>query len=192
MFHCIDGKGLPCSTSTTSAAKKKGRATKKKSDTTLSDLGPIPHQIDVMVDFFLYELDNRVTGVLGLLSRKQISEQFKDYGMTNKWNNFESLLQNVNDKSGVDSLYGHNVVNYDTIKKHMIMYREILVWYMKNVNYPPGADYMPEALCFHTKGDNCSPSALKQYIQSMKNFLDCLMAQSSLRVSMSHSYNQLT
>eukprot|EP00536_Pseudo-nitzschia_multiseries_P006624 jgi/Psemu1/15751/gm1.15751_g len=163
------------STYTTSSAKKKGRATKKKSDTNLSDLGPIPHQIDVMVDFFLYKLDNR---------------QFKDYDMRNKWYNFESLLQNVNDKSGVDSLYGPNVMNYDTIKKYMIMYREILVWYMKNVQYPPGADYTSEALCFHTKGDNCSPSNLKQYVKSMKNFLDCLMAQSSLRVSMSHSYNQ--
>eukprot|EP00536_Pseudo-nitzschia_multiseries_P000828 jgi/Psemu1/1888/gm1.1888_g len=180
------------STSTTTLAeKKKGRVTKKKSNTTLSDLGPIPHQIDVMVDLFLYELDNGVTGVLGLLSRKQISEQFKDYDMTNKWNNFESLLRNVNDKSGVDSLYGRNIVNYDTIKKYMTMYREILVWYMKNVNYPPGLDYTSEALCFHTKGDNCSPSALKQYVKSMKNFLDCLMAQSSLRVSMSHSYNQV-
>eukprot|EP00536_Pseudo-nitzschia_multiseries_P011860 jgi/Psemu1/30316/gm1.30316_g len=179
------------STSTTSAAKKKGRATKKKSDTTLSDLGPIPHQIDVMMDFFLYELDNGVTGVLGLLSRKQISERFKDYDMTNKWNNFESLLRNVNGKSGVDSLYGRNVVNYDTIKKYKIMYREILVWYMKNVNYPPGADYTSEALCFHTKGNNCSPSALKEYVKSMKNFLDCLMTESSLGVSMSHSYNQV-
>eukprot|EP00536_Pseudo-nitzschia_multiseries_P019674 jgi/Psemu1/62264/gm1.62264_g len=62
------------STSTMSPAKKKGRATKKKSNTTFSDLGPIPHQIDVMVDFFLYKLDNGVTGVLGLLSRKQISK----------------------------------------------------------------------------------------------------------------------
>eukprot|EP00536_Pseudo-nitzschia_multiseries_P010126 jgi/Psemu1/25089/gm1.25089_g len=165
-------------TSTTSPAKKKGRATKKKSDVTFSDLGPIPHQIDVMVDFF-YELDNGVTGVLGLLSRKQISEQFKDYDMRNKWYNFESLLRNVNYKSGVNSLYGRNVVNYNTIKKYMIIYHEILVWYMKN------------ALCFHTKGANCSPRASKQYIKSMKNFLDCLMAKSSLRVSMSHSYNQV-
>eukprot|EP00536_Pseudo-nitzschia_multiseries_P013797 jgi/Psemu1/36454/gm1.36454_g len=155
------------STSTTSPAKKKGRATKKKSDTTFSDLGPIPHQIDVMVDFLLYKLDNRVTGVMGLLSRKQISERFKDYNMRNKWYNF------------------------DTIKKYMIMYREILVWYMKNVQYPPGADYTPEALCFHTKGQNCSPRASKQYVKSMKNFLDCLMAKSSLRVSTSHSYNQV-
>eukprot|EP00536_Pseudo-nitzschia_multiseries_P011656 jgi/Psemu1/29583/gm1.29583_g len=164
------------STSTTSPAKKKGRATKKKSNTTFSDLGSIPHQIDVvMVDFFLYELDNGGTGVLGL----------------NKWYNFESLLRNVNNKSGVDSLYGRNVMNYNTIKKYMIMYREILVWYMKNVQYPPGADYTSEALCFHTKGQNCSPRASKQYVKSMKNFLDCLMAKSSLRVSMSHSYNQV-
>eukprot|EP00536_Pseudo-nitzschia_multiseries_P001202 jgi/Psemu1/2750/gm1.2750_g len=176
---------------TTSQAKKKGRATKKKSDTTFSDLGPIPHQIDVMVDLFLYKLDNGVTGVLGLLSRKQISERLKDYDMRNKWYNFESLLHNVNDKSGVDSLYGRNVVNYDTIKKYMIMYREILVWYMKNVQYPPGADCKSEALCSHTKGRNCFPCASKQYVRSMKNFLDCLMAQSSLRVSMSHSYNQV-
>eukprot|EP00536_Pseudo-nitzschia_multiseries_P004199 jgi/Psemu1/9470/gm1.9470_g len=173
------------------SGKEEGEGNKEKSDTTFSDLGPIPHQIDVMVDFFLYELDNGVTGVLGLLSSKQISEQFKNYDMRNKWYNFESWLRNVYDKSGVDSLYGRNVVNYDTIKKYMLMYREILYWYMKNVQYPPGADYTSEAFCFHTKGQNCSPRASKQYVKSMKNFLDCLMAQSSLRVSMSHSYNQV-
>eukprot|EP00536_Pseudo-nitzschia_multiseries_P019349 jgi/Psemu1/60219/gm1.60219_g len=137
-------------TPTTNSARKRGADN--------PNLGQISG--NVMVDLFLYELDNvfnGVTGVLGLLSRKQISERFKDYDMTNKWNNFKSLLRNVNNKSGVDSLYGRNVVNYDTIKKYMIMYREILVWYMKNVNYPPGLDYTSEALCFHTKGDNCSP-----------------------------------
>eukprot|EP00536_Pseudo-nitzschia_multiseries_P012649 jgi/Psemu1/32758/gm1.32758_g len=176
---------------TKSAEKKKGKGKKKKSDTTLSDLRPIPHQIDVMVDLFLYELDKGVTRVLGLLSRKQLTERFNDYDMANKWNKFESLLRNVNGTSGVDSLYGRNVVNYVTIKKYMIMYREILLWYMKNVKYPPRSNYTSEALCFHTKGDNCSPSNLKQYVKSMKNFLDCLMAQSSLCVSMSHSYNQV-
>eukprot|EP00536_Pseudo-nitzschia_multiseries_P004582 jgi/Psemu1/10280/gm1.10280_g len=177
--------------STTSLAEKKVRGKKKKSDTLFSDLGSIPHQIDVMVNLFLYELDNGVTGVLGLLTRKQISEQFKDYNMRNKWFNFESLLRNVHDKSGVGSLYGRNVVNYATTKKYMIMYREILVWYMKNVQYPPGSDYRLDDLCFHTKGQNCSPRASKQYVNSMKNFLDCLVAKSLLRVSLSHSYNQV-
>eukprot|EP00536_Pseudo-nitzschia_multiseries_P015463 jgi/Psemu1/42691/gm1.42691_g len=74
---------------TKSAEKKKGKGKKNKSDTTLSDLGPIPHQIDVMVDLFLYELDNGVTGVLGFLSRKQLTKRFNDYDMANKGNKFE-------------------------------------------------------------------------------------------------------
>ena len=176
---------------TNSAEKKKGKGKKKKPDTTLSDLGPIPHQINVMVDLFLFEIDNGMTGVLKFLSRKQLTDRFNDYDMANKWDRFESLLKNVNDTSGVDAIYGRNVVNYVTMKKYMIMYREILVWYMKNVKYPPGSDISSEDLCFHTKGDNCSPSQLKGYVRSMRNFLDCLMAKTSLRVSMTHSCNQV-
>eukprot|EP00536_Pseudo-nitzschia_multiseries_P007856 jgi/Psemu1/18935/gm1.18935_g len=177
-------------TSTTSRSEKKGRGKKKKSDNTLSDLGPIPRQIDVMVNLFLSEVDNSVTGVLELLTRKQISNQFKDYNLNNKWLNFESLLGNVEEEIGRASLYGRNVVNYATIKKYMLFYREILVWYMKNVQYPPGPDNTSDGLFFHTKCQNGSPHDSKQYVNAMKNFLDCLMANSSLRVSLSHSYNQ--
>eukprot|EP00536_Pseudo-nitzschia_multiseries_P006498 jgi/Psemu1/15460/gm1.15460_g len=93
-------------TSTTSRSDKKGKGKKKKSDTTLSDLGPIPRQIDVMVNLFLSEVDNSVTGVLELMTRKQISDRFKDYDLNNKWLNFKSLLGNVEDKIGGASLYG--------------------------------------------------------------------------------------
>eukprot|EP00536_Pseudo-nitzschia_multiseries_P019662 jgi/Psemu1/62140/gm1.62140_g len=110
--------------STAPPSEKKGRGKKTKSDTTFSDLGPIPQQIDVMVNFFSYKVDNGVTGVLGLLTRKQISKRFKDYDMNNKWLNFESLLQNVHDRIGGGSLYGRNMVNYATIKKCMIMARQ--------------------------------------------------------------------
>eukprot|EP00536_Pseudo-nitzschia_multiseries_P003804 jgi/Psemu1/8564/gm1.8564_g len=173
-------------TSSTSWSEKKDREKKKKLDTTFSDLGPIPWQIDVMVNLFLYEVDNGVNGVLELLTRKQISKQFKDYDLNNKWLNFKALLGNVEDKIRGGSLYGRNMVNYATIKKYMIMYRKILVWYMKNVQYPPG----PDSLWFHTKCQNGSPHDSKQYVHAMKNFLDCLMAKSSLRVSLSHSHNQ--
>eukprot|EP00536_Pseudo-nitzschia_multiseries_P007295 jgi/Psemu1/17529/gm1.17529_g len=178
-------------TSTTSRSDKKGRGKKKKSDTALSDLGPIPRQIDVMVNLFLSEVDNGVTGVLELMTRKKISDQFKDYDLNNKWLNFESLLGNVEDEIGEASLYWRNVVNYAMIKKYMLFYREILVWYMNNVQYPPGPDNTPDGLFFHTKFQNGSPHDSKQYVNAMKNFLDCLMANSSLRVSLSHSYNQV-
>eukprot|EP00536_Pseudo-nitzschia_multiseries_P011823 jgi/Psemu1/30157/gm1.30157_g len=177
--------------SSTSQSEKKGRGKKKKSDTTLSDLGPIPRQIDVMVNLFLSKVDNGVIGVLELLTRKQISERFKDYDMNNKWLSFESLLGNVDEEIGGASLYGRNVINYGTIKKYMLFYREILVWYMKNVQYPPGPDNTSDGLFFHTKFQNGSPHDSKQYVNAMKNFLDCLMANSSLCVSLSHSYNQV-
>eukprot|EP00536_Pseudo-nitzschia_multiseries_P004442 jgi/Psemu1/9970/gm1.9970_g len=48
-------------------------------------------------------------------------------------------------------LYGHNVVNYVTIKKYMILYWEILVWYMENVKYPSVPEYMDQGLWFYTK-----------------------------------------
>eukprot|EP00536_Pseudo-nitzschia_multiseries_P010116 jgi/Psemu1/25014/gm1.25014_g len=186
MFHCIDDKDHDYYVS----GREEGEGKEEKSDTAFSELGPIPHQIDVMVNFFLYELDNGVTGVLGLLTRKQISKQFKDYNMSNKWFNFKSLLQNVHNKSGVGSLCGRNVVNYTTMKKYMIVYREILVWYMKNVQYPPGSEYVGRFL-FPYQRPKLFSTCLKKYVNSMKNFLDCLMAQSSLCVSLSHSsYNQ--
>eukprot|EP00536_Pseudo-nitzschia_multiseries_P009982 jgi/Psemu1/24684/gm1.24684_g len=140
--------------STTSRSDKKGRGKKKKSDTTFSDLGPIPRQIDVMVNLFLSEVDNGVTGVLELMTRKQISNQFKDYDLNNKWLNFELLLGNVEDEIGGASLYRRNVLNYATIKEYMLFYREILVWYMNNVQYPPGSDNTPDGLFFHTKFQN--------------------------------------
>eukprot|EP00536_Pseudo-nitzschia_multiseries_P011661 jgi/Psemu1/29592/gm1.29592_g len=88
----------------TSLSKKKGKGKKKK---------PTPH---AMVNFFLYKVDNDMTGVLGVLTRKQISEQLKDDNMNNKWVKFESLLRNVHDEIGggdtTSSLYGRNVVNY--------------------------------------------------------------------------------
>eukprot|EP00536_Pseudo-nitzschia_multiseries_P006740 jgi/Psemu1/15967/gm1.15967_g len=169
---------LSKTTSTTSRSEKKGRRKKKKSDTTL------------MVNLFLSKVENGVTGVLELLTRKQISERFKDYDLNNKWLNFESLLGNVEDKISGASLYGRNVINYGKLKKYMLFYREILVWYMKNVQYPPGPDNASDGLFFHTKCKNGSPHYSKQYVNSMKNFLDCLMANSSLRVSLSHRYNQ--
>eukprot|EP00536_Pseudo-nitzschia_multiseries_P002874 jgi/Psemu1/6566/gm1.6566_g len=175
--------------------KEEGEGEEEKTDTTLSAFGPIPLQIDVMVNFFLYEVDNGVTGVLGLLTKKQISKRSKDYNMNNKWVKFESLLRNVHDKKGradtTSSLSGRNVVNYVTIKKYMIMYREILVWYMENVQYPPGPENTSKGLGFHTKCQNGSPHDSKHYVTAMKNVLDCLMAKSSLPVSLSHSYNQV-
>eukprot|EP00536_Pseudo-nitzschia_multiseries_P012502 jgi/Psemu1/32278/gm1.32278_g len=144
-------------------------------------------------DFF-NEVDNGVTGVLGLLTRKQISDQLKDYNMNNKRVKFESLLQNVHGETGggntTPRLYGRNVVNYTIIKKYMIMYREILVWYMENVQYPPAPEIMCQGFCFYTKCQNGSPHDSKHYVTAMKKFLDGLMAKLSLRLSMSHSYNQ--
>eukprot|EP00536_Pseudo-nitzschia_multiseries_P015762 jgi/Psemu1/43741/gm1.43741_g len=149
----IDSKPRPDfrkTQSTTSLAEKKVRGKKKKSDTAFTDLGSIPHQIDVMVNFFLYELDNGMTGVLGLLTRKQISEQFKDYNMSNKWLNFESLLRNVHDKSGVGSLYGRNAHGF------------IPPWVVqdhsqdKGVNKPPG-NISNETGSDGNKGTNTNP-----------------------------------
>eukprot|EP00536_Pseudo-nitzschia_multiseries_P014803 jgi/Psemu1/40188/gm1.40188_g len=62
---------------------------------------------------------------------------------------------------------------------------------MKNVQYPPGPDNKSDGLWFHTECQNGSPHDSKQYVNTMKNFLDCLMAKSSLCVSMSHIYNQV-
>eukprot|EP00536_Pseudo-nitzschia_multiseries_P006939 jgi/Psemu1/16481/gm1.16481_g len=108
---------------------------------------------------------------------------------------FRVSLRNVQGKTGGDDttrhLYGRNMVNYNTIKKFMIMYREMLVWYMENVQYPPAPDNMSKGLWFYTKYQNNSPHDSKHYITAMKNFLDGLMAKSSLRFSLSHSYNQV-
>eukprot|EP00536_Pseudo-nitzschia_multiseries_P013989 jgi/Psemu1/37136/gm1.37136_g len=141
--------------------KEEGKGKEEKTDTTLSALGLIPQQIDVMVNLFLYEVDNSVIGVLGLLTRKQLSKRLKNYDINNKWVKFESLLRNVNGKTGVGDtiprLCGRNMVNYGTIKKYMIMYREMLVWYMENVQYLPALDNMSKGLWFYTKCQNGSP-----------------------------------
>eukprot|EP00536_Pseudo-nitzschia_multiseries_P001761 jgi/Psemu1/4006/gm1.4006_g len=77
----------------------------------LSMFGPIRCQIDVM-----------------------------DYKMKSKWDNVQSLLWHVHGEREVGDtnpcLYGCNVVNYVTIQKYMVVYQEILLWYMENVKYP--------------------------------------------------------
>eukprot|EP00536_Pseudo-nitzschia_multiseries_P004830 jgi/Psemu1/10974/gm1.10974_g len=116
---------------------------------------------------------------------KEEKNQHYDYGMNNKWVKFESLLQNVHGETGgghtTPRLYGRNVVNYTTIKKYLIMYREILGWYMENVQYPPAPENMGQGLlCFYTKCQNGSPHNSQHYVTVMKKFLDSLIAKSSL------------
>eukprot|EP00536_Pseudo-nitzschia_multiseries_P015586 jgi/Psemu1/43153/gm1.43153_g len=175
--------------------KKKGKNKKEKTDNKLSALGPIPRQIDVMV-ILLYKVNSGVTGVLGLLNRKEISNQLKDYDMKNKWDNFESLLWNVHGETvgGYTNshLYGPNVVNYVTMKKYMIMYWEILLWYIENVKYPLAPENMDQGLCFYTKGEDGHPHESQKYVTAMKECFDDIIAKSSLRISMSQSYNQDT
>eukprot|EP00536_Pseudo-nitzschia_multiseries_P005549 jgi/Psemu1/12816/gm1.12816_g len=64
--------------STESLTKKKKE---KKKESLLSMFGPIPLQIDLMVNIFFYKTDNSVAGKLGVLSRNEITNQFKDYKM---------------------------------------------------------------------------------------------------------------
>eukprot|EP00536_Pseudo-nitzschia_multiseries_P001361 jgi/Psemu1/3194/gm1.3194_g len=61
-------------------------------------------------------------------------------------------------------LYGCNVVNYKTIKKCMVVYQEILVWYMENVIYAPTPENMEKGLCFYTKRDEGSLHNSRNYI----------------------------
>eukprot|EP00536_Pseudo-nitzschia_multiseries_P011111 jgi/Psemu1/27918/gm1.27918_g len=82
---------------------------KKKNEKLLSALGPILHQVDVMANLFLFKTDNGVTGKLA------------DYEMKTKWKNFQHLLWYV----------------HGGRQKYMTVYREILVWHMENVQYPP-------------------------------------------------------
>eukprot|EP00536_Pseudo-nitzschia_multiseries_P003550 jgi/Psemu1/8077/gm1.8077_g len=96
---------------------------KKKKEKLLSPLDPIPRQIDMMVNLFLFETGNGVAGKLAVVGRTQITNQF---------NNYEMKIGNTK-----PHLYGRYVVNYKTIKKYMVVYRKILVWYMENVKYPP-------------------------------------------------------
>eukprot|EP00536_Pseudo-nitzschia_multiseries_P009020 jgi/Psemu1/22160/gm1.22160_g len=107
---------------------------KKKS--LLGTFCPTPCQIDVMVNFFLYETDNSVAGKLELLI---------------------------------------------TIKKYMLLYQEILVWYMDNVKYPPAPEKMDQGLWFYTKRDNSSSHGSQDNVAVMKQFLDGLMAKLTLR-----------
>eukprot|EP00536_Pseudo-nitzschia_multiseries_P011755 jgi/Psemu1/29850/gm1.29850_g len=150
--------------STKSPTKKKK---KKKKESLLSMVCPIPCQIDKM-----------------------------DYEMKSKWDNFQSLLQHVHGEREVGDtkpcLHGCNVVNYVTIKKYLVVYQEILVWYMENVKYPPAPEKIDQGLYFYTKCDNGSSHNSQDYDAVMKQFLDDLIAKSSLGASTSQSYNQTT
>eukprot|EP00536_Pseudo-nitzschia_multiseries_P012219 jgi/Psemu1/31303/gm1.31303_g len=160
--------------STKSLTKKKGKKKTEEKENNRRD-----------GQFFLYkEVDNGVTGVLGLLEKKEISNGLKDYDMKNKWDNFESLLRNVHGETvGGDtnnSLYEHNVVNYITMKKYLTMYWEILLWYMENVEYPLSPNNLDQSLCFYTKGEEGRPHESGNYVTAMKEFLDDLLAKLSL------------
>eukprot|EP00536_Pseudo-nitzschia_multiseries_P002725 jgi/Psemu1/6135/gm1.6135_g len=109
--------------------------------------------------------------------------------MKNKWDNFESLLQNVHGETVAgdtnNRLYGCNVIKYVTMKKYLIMYWEIILWYMENVEYPPSPKNLDQSLCFYTKGEEGRPHESGSYVTVMKEFLDDLLAKPSLRIAMS-------
>eukprot|EP00536_Pseudo-nitzschia_multiseries_P005446 jgi/Psemu1/12578/gm1.12578_g len=112
--------------------------------------------------------------------------QFKNYEMKSKWENFQRLLWHVHGAKKVveakKGLYGcHGVVNYERIKKYMVMYQDILVWYMENVEHPPVPENMEKGLCFYTKRDDGSLHSLQDYIAVVIQFLDDLIAKSALR-----------
>eukprot|EP00536_Pseudo-nitzschia_multiseries_P012137 jgi/Psemu1/31034/gm1.31034_g len=117
----------------------------------------------------------------------------EDYEMNKKWDNFQSLLWHVHVERQVwdtrPRLYGRNVVNYIIIKKYMILYREILVWYMDNVDYPPilvwcmdNVDYPPvpekmgQQMLFYTKRGNGSSHDSQDYVAVMKKSWMALLA----------------
>eukprot|EP00536_Pseudo-nitzschia_multiseries_P016286 jgi/Psemu1/45602/gm1.45602_g len=147
---------------------------KKKKERLLSTFGPIPCQIDVMVNLFLY--DDGVAGKLGVLSRNELTNQFKDYEM-----------KKVGDTR--PCLYSCNVVSYVTIKKYMVVYQEIFVWYMENGKYPPAPEKMDQGLCFYTKCDNSSSHNSRDYVPVMTEFLDDLIAKWSLRDLVTNLYH---
>eukprot|EP00536_Pseudo-nitzschia_multiseries_P002515 jgi/Psemu1/5719/gm1.5719_g len=151
---------------TESPNKKK----KKKKESSLSTFSSIPRQIVLIVDLTVW------------------------LGSWDKWDNFQSLLQQVHGEREVGDtrpyLYGYNVVYYVTIKKYMVVYWEILVWYIDNVEYPPVPENMEKGLCFDTKCDNGSSHNSRKYVPVMKQFFDDLIAKLALRVSISQSYNQ--
>eukprot|EP00536_Pseudo-nitzschia_multiseries_P000461 jgi/Psemu1/1034/gm1.1034_g len=184
-FHKMSSMTSDCT------AKKKKK--KKKS---LSSLGPIPRKIDVMVNLFLFKTDNGFTGKLAVLGRNEITNQFKEYEMKTKWENFQPLLWYVHGGRQVGDakpcLYYCNVTNYKTIKKYMVVYREILVWYMENVKYFPAPENKEKGVYFYTKCEHSSLDQSEEYLAVMKQFLDGLIAKSALRVSMSQSCNQNT
>eukprot|EP00536_Pseudo-nitzschia_multiseries_P010300 jgi/Psemu1/25531/gm1.25531_g len=87
-------------------------------------------------------------------------------------------------------LYGCNLVNYKKIKRYMVVYREIIVWYMENVEYPPAPEKMDQGLCFYTTCDNGSSRGSQDHVAVMKQFLDDFIVKAALRVLMIQSYNQ--
>eukprot|EP00536_Pseudo-nitzschia_multiseries_P011416 jgi/Psemu1/28836/gm1.28836_g len=94
-------------------------------------------------------------------------------GLWDEWDNFQSLLRHIHGEREVGDtkprLYGHNGVNYVTIKKCMVVYQEILVWYMKN------------GLSFNTKRDDGSTHYSQYYVAVMKKILDDLIAKLALK-----------
>eukprot|EP00536_Pseudo-nitzschia_multiseries_P004623 jgi/Psemu1/10390/gm1.10390_g len=135
--------------------REEGQGKEEKIRHNVKRLGTYSRKIDVMVNLFLSKVDNGVTGVLELMSRKQISDQFKDYNLNNKWLNFKSLLGNVEEEIGGASLYGRNVVNYATIKKYMLFYREILNSFVLGTMVLSGEKWVPVG--FHQQGDTNVP-----------------------------------
>eukprot|EP00536_Pseudo-nitzschia_multiseries_P019454 jgi/Psemu1/60791/gm1.60791_g len=165
-------------------------AKNKKKERLLSTLGH-------MVNLFLCETDIIVAGKLGVLSTNEITNQFKDYEMISKRDNFQHVLWHVHGGREVGDarphLYGCNVVNYKTIMKYMlVVHRKIITWYMENVEYPLAPENMEQSLCFYTKRDNGLSHSSRDYVAIMKQLLDDLIAKLALRVSMSQSYNQIT
>eukprot|EP00536_Pseudo-nitzschia_multiseries_P010754 jgi/Psemu1/26852/gm1.26852_g len=109
--------------------------------------------------------------------------KFGYYEMKKKGDNFQSLLWHVHGEREVGDkkpLYGCNVVNYVTIMKYMILYQEILhltQWI---------------GVCGSIKPDDGSSHNSQDHAAVMKQFLDDLIADLALQVSMSQSHNQAT
>eukprot|EP00536_Pseudo-nitzschia_multiseries_P013105 jgi/Psemu1/34196/gm1.34196_g len=128
--------------SSTSRSEKKGRGKKKKSDTTLSDLGPVPQQIDVMSkrifttlslchldikllthkDFYQYFLpelfqNSFVLGATVLSGEKWVPVGFHRQGGTNVPKTGQVILPLHS------SLVFHNVIHYkDTVSNYYNIY----------------------------------------------------------------------
>eukprot|EP00536_Pseudo-nitzschia_multiseries_P014708 jgi/Psemu1/39899/gm1.39899_g len=116
--------------STMSWSEKKGRGKKKKSDTILSDLGPIPRQIDVMaicklwVDF--QRQSKRIFTTLSLchldiklLTHKDFYQYFLPELFQNSFVLGTTVLLGENDIPLHSSLVFHNVIHYkDTVSNY--------------------------------------------------------------------------